>query len=257
MMGVVDDDLLDGIRAWLDKSGRVLELRAARTLGQAGAVVQSSFTYTDPNSGTRREGDVLARFAWTGQEDIPCSLTAVVEVKSGTKHPWVAFYDRSLTRRGDLDSWVYFAHGPFVGITEPLLDRWYGEEPFDVRQVATHTVAAHVADTGKNHANDAVRQVLSACEAVKQRYIQRQGTDRVGLVVLPVIVTNAPLVRCSLDAKDEVHIEQIDSFQVWGSGPASEPRRVYVVSEECLPHFAASLRRLARAANYRMTDRHP
>ena len=253
----MDDDLLNGVRMWLDKSGRALELRTARTLGQAGAVVQSSFTYTDSTSGTRREGDVLAQFRWTGQEDIPCSLTAVVEVKSGTKHPWVAFYDRSLTRRGDLDSWVYFAHGPFNGITEPLLDLWYGEEPFDVQQVATHTVAAHVADSGKNYANDAVRQVLSACEAVKQRYIHRQATDRVGLVVLPVIVTNTPLVRCSLNAKDELQIEQIDSFHVWGSGPADDPRRVYVLSEERLPQFASSLQQLARAANYKMTDRHP
>lgn len=42
----MDDGLLDGVRTWLDRSGRLLELRTARALVQAGAAVQSSFTYS-------------------------------------------------------------------------------------------------------------------------------------------------------------------------------------------------------------------
>lgn len=243
------EDMLDGVRGWLDTSGRFLELRVARTLHRAGAQVQPTFSYIDAISGAQRESDVLAQFQWTGLEAVPCSLTAVVEAKSGNKHPWVAFYDKSQTRLGDLNTWFYFAHGPFVGITEPLVGLWVGTEPLDIVHVATHTAAAHTKDSSFNPANDAVRQVLAAAGAVRQRYLGRQSLDRVGLVVMPVIVTVAPLVKCVLDADGQVKLEEVDSFHVWGYAAGGERRRVYVLSEARLPYFAAAMEALARAAD--------
>jgi len=243
------EEMLAGVRAWLDTSGRFLELRVARTLRRGGARVQPSFSYIDAISGAQREGDVLAHFHWTGLQAVPCSLTAVVEAKSGDKYPWVAFYDKSQTRLGDLETWFYFAHGPFVGITEPLFELWVGMEPLDITQVATHTVAAHTKQTSLNPANDAVRQVLSAAVSVRQRYLERQSHDRVGLVLMPLIVTAAPLVKCMLDSDGQVKLEEVDCFHVWGSTAGGERRRVYVLSESGLPQFAAALKSLARAAD--------
>ncbi|GAB3995576.1 hypothetical protein GCM10028771_24190 [Nocardioides marmoraquaticus] len=100
-------------------------------------------------------------------------------------------------------------------------------------------------------------QVLSACEAVKQQSFERRVTDRVGLVIMPIVVTSAPLVRCWLDENGALQLAKIESFQVWGSGADDEPRRTYVVSEARLPEFAQGLRRLAREANHRLVDRVP
>lgn len=240
------DDMLTGVRRWLDTSGRALELRVARVLKAQGAAVQPSMTYTDDVSRLQRELDVLARFGWTGQERTPCSITVAVECKSSTKSPWVAFYDRAATRLGDLENWFSFHHGPFTGITAPLAELWIGRPPLDEVFVATHTVGAHAKD---NPADNAVRQVLAAADALKTDYIDTQVADRRGLLVLPLIVTDAPLIACRLDKSGEVALERVTHFHVWGYASDGRKTRVYVLNEARLPAFAAGLRELATAAD--------
>lgn len=104
--------------------------------------------------------------------DTPASVEVVVECKSGRDHPWVVFYDKAIAKGSELGDWVYFAHGPFVGITEPLEESWIGQPPFDAVRTASHLVAAHVKDS-HNPASDAVRQVLSAAEGRRNWYLER------------------------------------------------------------------------------------
>lgn len=241
--------MLDGVRTWLEASGRGLELRTARAFRKHGAKpVAQSFLYVDPETQKQREGDVLANYGWSGMEDVPCTLTAVVECKSGRDKPWVAFYDRSFSRGAELANWVAFAHGPFTGITQPLTDLWVGEPPFDENRVATHVAAAHT-DESKNPANDAVRQVMSAARAQRAEYIRTQNTAKRGLVVVPVVVTAAPLVECALDSDGEVQLKSIASFVLAGGWEGGQARRVFVLNEDAVPGFSLSLRRLADRAH--------
>lgn len=242
--------MLSGVRRWLDTSGRALELRVARTFRREGAKpVSQTFRYLDPTTGVLREGDVLAEFGWKGRQEVPCSITAVVECKSSKQAPWVAFYDRQMARATQLEDWVYFMHGPFQGITQPLPRIWVGHAPFDTQQVATHIVAAHAGDKSLDQASDAVRQVLSAAESERERYVTRQGRDpKRGLVVLPVIVTAAPLVKCRLDNDGEVELEQVESLVVTGHSNNGQVKRTYVLNESQVCTFAHSLKVLAKAA---------
>lgn len=243
------DKMLDGVRTWLEASGRGLELRTARAFRRNGAKrVAQSFLYIDPETQKQREGDVLAHYGWSGMQNVPCSLTAVVECKSGRDKPWVAFYDRSIARGSELEDWVAFMHGPFTGITQPLPDLWVGEPPFDERRVATHVAAAHT-DESKNPANDAVRQVVSAARAQRAEYIQTQNTAKRGLVVVPVVVTAAPLVKCELDSDGEVQLESTASFVMSGGWEGGQARRVFVLNEDAVPIFSQGLRRLADRAH--------
>ena len=241
--------MLDGVRTWLEASGRGLELRTARAFRKHGAKpVAQSFLYADPETQKQREGDVLAHYGWTGMQNVPCALTAVVECKSGRDKPWVAFYDRSIAGGTELEDWVAFAHGPFTGITQPLAGLWVGEPPFDQQRVATHVAAAHT-DESKNPANDAVRQVMSAARAQRAEYVRTHHTAKRGLAVVPVVVTAAPLVRCELDSNGEVQLEPIASFVVSGGWEGGQARRVFVLNESAVPEFSASFRRLADRAH--------
>lgn len=245
----MSEKYLDGVRQWLEKSGHAFELRTARAFRESGAEpVTLSYSYNDPNSGALREGDVLAQFPWTAMNNTPASVEVVVECKSGRDHPWVAFYDKAFPVNAELEDWVYRAHGPFVGVTQPLEKDWTGRPPFDAPRVASHLVAAHTKDS-RNPASDAVRQVLSAAEGRWQRYIRRQNQDRRGCVILPVVVTAGRLVDCELDPDGQVRLQEVSSAVVTGLRSGEKSARVFVVSESAVPEFARSILELTTQAN--------
>lgn len=243
------DDFLDGVRQWLEKSGYAFELRVARAFREGGArPVDMSFSYTDASSGTLREGDVLAQFGWTALNDTPADVEVVVECKSGREYPWVAFYDKVIARGSALEDWVYQAHGPFVGVTEPLAESWIGYPPFDATRIASHLVAAHTKDS-RNPASDAVRQVLSAADGRWKRYLERQGQDRRGCVIVPVVVTGGRLVECQLDTDGKVRLKEVASAVVAGPRRGDKPARVFVVTESAVRQFAQAILELTTRAH--------
>lgn len=245
----MNDELEARLRSWLETSGRSLELRVARALQSAGAAVQPSFNYLDAASGQLRESDVLARFGWVGAEKVPCNLAVVVECKSSAQYPWLAFYnDRSHQQPSDLNSWFTFAHGPFTTITEPLYDLWKSQPPLDTNQVATHLTAAFTKPEGRDTVHDALRQVLSAATALREDYIVHQASRREGLVIMPVVVTEAPLVRCSLNDNGQIDLADANLVQVWAYTTDGSRHRVYVLSEAALSKFAIAVAALTKLA---------
>lgn len=247
----MSEDFIEGVRKWLDKSGHAFELRTARAFREAGASpVEVSFGYADATSGLLREGDVLAQFRWTSLNSTPASVEVVIECKSGRDHPWVVFYDQDFGDAGDLEEWVYRAHGPFVGVTAPLTEAWNGQPPFDVERVGSHLVAAHTKDS-INPASDAVRQVLSAAEGRWQRYVRRQNTDRRGCVILPVLVTAGRIVACQLDDDGEVRLEEVSSAVVVGARRDERPAKVYVLTDRAVSQFAQSIVELTARVDQR------
>ena len=247
--GRMGGDFLEGVGQWLERSGHAFELRTARAFRKGGAKpVTLSFTYTDGNTGALREGDVLAEYSWTAMNNTPASIEVVAECKSGRDHPWVAFYDRAAPGGTALSDWVYQAHGPFVGVTEPLADAWIGAPPFDDLQAASHLVAAHTKDS-HNPAGDAVRQVLSAAEGRWQRYISRQSREPRGCVIIPVVITAGRLVSCRLGPDGEMRLEEVSSAVVLGARLGEKPARVHVVTEGAVTGFARSILGLATRAD--------
>ena len=242
------DGFIDGVRQWLEKSGHAFELRVARAFREGGATgVDMSFSYTDASSGALREGDVLAQFGWTALNDTPASVEVVVECKSGRDYPWVAFYDKVIARGSALEDWVYQAHGPFVGVTEPLAEAWIGYPPFDATRIASHLVAAHSKDS-RNPASDAVRQVLSAAHGRWERYLERQGQDRRGCVIVPVVATGGRLVECRLGTDGKMQLEEIASAVVAGPRRGERPARIFVLTESAVTQFAHSIMQLTTRA---------
>lgn len=247
-------DLKHSILDWLETSGRTLELRTGRAFRTAKAgPVRMSFEYTDTKTGTVREGDVLAEFRWTGPENLPCSITAVVECKSSRKKPWVAFYERQLSFPTSLSKVVAYAHAPFQGGLEGLDSVYLDVDIFNERDMASSIASAFGKDPNSNDssepnsASDAVRQVLSATSAMRKKYVESFHTDKRGLVLVPMVVTAAPLFKCRLDAAGEVELEEVEQLVVeapWEGDTA----RVIVLHETELPVIAAQLRAITNLA---------
>ncbi|MEP9384599.1 hypothetical protein [Nocardioides sp. KR10-350] len=241
------DGLLDGVHKWIESSGRALELRVARTFRHEGAsAVVTSFTYADPVTGLDREGDVLARYQWEGTHR-RAELACIVECKSSTDHPWVGFFDRRAERNLVIDSWVAYAFSGLSNFPKRLAALWISEPPFNDYRVATHIAAAHAKDS-RNPANDAVRQVMSAVLARKKEHVKQHHSDPTGLVLVPLIVTAAPLVSCELGRDGEIHLEEVKSLGVWG-WMEGRAKRVYVVNESEVEGFARGLHYLADTAS--------
>lgn len=230
----------DRMLSWLEQSGRALETRVSRSFRRSGAnsVVQSSL-YRDPLTEQAREIDVTASFEWTAPRNTSCSVTAVIECKSGRKQPWIAMQDaRSIGRVTKLENWVFAAFFPDTRIEAEVNEAWLGLPPFDDPSVASHVLTAFRDDV--NPAGDAVRQVLSASEALRTQHLQ--SSQRVGLVVLPIVVTAAPLWSCVMSDQGDLTLTEVDQFVVWGYSPLTHTRRrVYVRSEGAATELAMAL----------------
>jgi hypothetical protein len=122
------------------------------------------------------------------------------------------------------------------------------DTPFDAPRIASHLVATHSKDS-RNPASDAVRQVLSAAEGRRQRYVERQGQDRRGCVIVPVVVTGGRLVACQLDAEGNVGLEEVPSAVVAGPRRGEKPARVFVLNEDAIAGFSQSIGELALKAH--------
>jgi hypothetical protein len=93
-----------------------------------------------------------------------------------------------------------------------------------------------------------VRQVLSAAQGRRQRYIERQGQDRRGCVIIPVVVTGGRLVECELDADGRVGLREVPSAVVAGPRSGEKPALVFVLTEQAVTDFAHSMLALAQRA---------
>lgn len=135
-----------------------------------------------------------------------------------------------------------------MGVIEPLAKAWIGYPPFDATRIASHLVAAHTKDS-RNPASDAVRQALSAADGRWKRYLERQGQDRRGCVIVPVVVTGGRLVECQLDADGVVRLEEVASAVVAGPRRGEKPARVFVVTESAVTQFTQAILGLTTRAH--------
>lgn len=244
----MNEGAVDAVRAWIEDSGRALELRTARAFQRAGADVLLSSPYLDSSAGEQkvREADVTADFGWTSY-DLPAHLRASVECKNSTKHPWVIFYgDDSESSFEDLEKWTVFAYGNDTRMTSGLASIWLGRAPFTESRTADLVVAAHAGTS--NPASDAVRQALSAAHHQQQLFLQNQGTARQAVLVVAVVITMAPLFACWLDGSGALVLQRVEQADVWGHAKDGSRRRVYIRNEATLQEFAEGLRERAFGA---------
>lgn len=245
------DNLQERLADWIESSGRALELRVARSFSARASVrlVIQSHTYEDTSSKTKREGDVLAIYR-TETDTHYLSLAVTVECKGGTQHPWVAFYDDRRfvpKRRSD---WFLVGEDPSTpdSVIDSLVDAWTSLPSLGVDRVATHAVSAlgkDPKDGAKNFVRDAMLQAYSFGRAKARavtRFVGDEPTKKHAGVVIPLVVTKAPLFKCQLGSDGEIDLQPTERFDLWVPAKSGR-RRVYVVSERQMGDMCHELER--------------
>ena len=229
-----DDSLGAHVDAWLEKDGAALELRTERALARAGYRTRHSTYYDDPGTGKAREIDVVAsRTGWTMLGGH--SLTLVVECKSSAEHPWVLFRSRQDPTQGFVDLMVTRGVDGLGDRARPV--RPSRTVAFDCPLLApfgtTTVYAAKAVGIKANVAHQALEQVLSAASAVanlaQADLSGRQESSFV--VVIPIVVTAAPLFVVSLGPDGAFHRERVSRalmLHQGGTSDSSPPNAVWL-----------------------------
>lgn len=214
--GMADDEtLLGDVRKYLERGGYVLEMEVARTIStewrQSG--VEQSYRYTDPVTGTEREGDIYARLFIGGRlAELAHDLELLIECKR-TESPWIAFV-------GNGDPWGAGFRAEGTPATGCDLCRYLasGFSPHtDARATAYAIVEKRNSDKrSRDHAYEAVQQAASALVATFPKTASFSGEHSPLEVAFghALVVTTSPLVTCRLDHTGALQLRSVTSVKV-------------------------------------------
>lgn len=203
------ENLSDYVKKFLNESGYPLEMRVARAFKRAGFHVEQARTYIDLDTGVLREMDVLARKRQATSASASVELRMVIECKHSEKSkPWLLFVGDTRFYR----SHEHFNSLDIIGESDLRLAE---ARAADDLPIISHVgnIAYRVGTAGpRDDAFSAVRQVNGAVVGIKDDLAGPSDLteDPVVVVVVPVIVTDAPLFECRLDEANEVTATPVD-----------------------------------------------
>jgi hypothetical protein len=230
--------MLSKVVAWLDEQGFTLEMRTAEAFRAAGFAVRQSSQYVDAESGKSREIDVLAidrDHLWGAIE-----IAFVIECKS-SKTPWVLLCSSdTLVNYNRLQAFAVLSEkalGALVKRIVGLVDRWPwfrkdGPGAYSVRQAFSHSDAPYTAAVSVAKASTSwVRAVV---QEGKVPYV----------FAFPVVVTDAPLIRCDLDPASGIRAVDVQEGEwlFFAKLPDQFATCVRVLTLDHLPHFVSEAR---------------
>lgn len=243
---------LDGVRTWLQRSGYPLEFRVAAAFREAGFAVYQGIHYQseDPDATGARDVDVLAVRQELVQQHLmtQCSVVFVIECKSSPA-PWILFRSRIEGGKWEATEALRMnavSELDVFGALELEQDPWALRIPasaaFRVAAVAGKASAGVRDGSGpdsgrdrgsqRDHAFDAVRQVVSAADGVL-----RENPKHLPTIAIPVIVVSARLYAVKFGGGTEEIIEVPWERMLWRGDRTATPRTVDVVSENGLPAY--------------------
>lgn len=206
-----DEELLDDVRAWLEKGGYILEMGVAKALRSMTPMVEQAFHYRDPLTQKDREGDVAATFFPEAivEGRTTHSLQVMVECKSSTA-PWIFFMGSAWTNGDWLPGWHMQPNCEVCEAMANGLDRVARSVPNAYAVTEKHTAAARNAE---DHAYQAVQQITSAALGTYGSADTWRGHDLnpqvVSALVEAIVVTTSPLITCRLNNSGELVLERV------------------------------------------------
>lgn len=200
--------MLEKVRKWLAAEGYTLEMETAAAFRNAGFDVVQSNHFVDQETGKDREADVIAIDA--DRYGI-VRAAVVIECKS-SKTPWVVLTagdnETGYNRLHAFGILSYEAQSAVIRRLAGNIDerlRWFKKGPrvgYSLRQ----------ALSGQDSAYGASIAVVKAAHSWTFTGFDSDAT-RIAFS-FPVIVTDAPIVRCSLDAGGRIELAEIDEGEI-------------------------------------------
>lgn len=196
--------LIDETQKWLESQGFPLEMRTAAAFRKAGFYAQQAVLYDDPETQKKREIDVEAGVpAYDGL----VRVYFIVECKT-TKKPWVLLCSEGT-------STTHARHDVFSAMTKlarkSLFDRRRDWDriaksiPWLYKESDLMGYAFRQAHSDRDTGYEAAMSVAKAC-AVRVNEDRPQGIA----FGFPVIVTNAPLIKCWLSDNGQLQLQEVN-----------------------------------------------
>lgn len=243
-------DIEKSILSWLAKNGFPLEMTVARKMAERKFRVTQSSYYTDFETQTAREIDLLARL-YAFHE--PPQLAAIAEVElfcaiecKSAGNPWVIF------RQGPSASWnTDFAVASHTG-RKLLWEVHNSGQSFEFQKLGER--AGYGVRETFSDGDRAFIALMSALKASESKVLEAETLEKkasgetdyqsvYGSIVIPVIVTTAPLFECTLGPADAPQLNRVSSGSVNLRYPrhrdgSGEGAVVYIVANDALDLFA-------------------
>ena len=244
------DDHIKGIRGWLEKQGYPLEMSVARSLFLSGLGIVQGSNYEDPDTNQAREIDILSRsYAYNVHALL---LQGIIECKYSSQ-PLVAFTYGGDLEKSPIDFWAPCNNAGRIVLNQLIQDKIANTIPaFAPRNTIAYSIKqANSKDEGqKNSIFEAVMSVvkasyfLSNLYETKAKYTpsqDKQSSQLVAFIGLPIIIVRAPLFICYLDHKHEIAVEPRASVLLEWTYPKVGTMMINIIQEREVVNLASDL----------------
>jgi hypothetical protein len=239
-MTEADSSARAAVLKWLASQGYPLEMASAEHFRRAGFSVAQSQYYSDPEKGVAREIDVVASIYEIGEiSDI--QLSVVAECKKSPDKPWVIFTSpHTINERGALYLRTTSEGGQAFLRAAGREASARALEVFRLPKRLGHGVT-QAFSSGKDVPFEAVMEAAKA--STHQVTAFKADWDRLdanALIVLPLVITEAPLYESYLDEAGEIVLEEVDRALLTWRHPGVGQRfmLVDVIRSSTVPAFA-------------------
>jgi hypothetical protein len=238
------------VREWLEKQGYSLEMRAASAFRGAGfdPVRQSSY-YTDTETNKSREMDVEAiSVSRIGFVDV----RFFVECKSSDK-PWVLLCSTDTLRN-------YSRLFAFCAMSKRSLDI-FADQHFDNPKFGRFpwfrkdgVIGAYsFRQAFSKDVDSAYAAAMNVMKACYDHVAENKRTLKAFYFAFPVIVVDTPLIRCTLDSRGELELEEVQEGEFLFFGH-EQGTCIRIVTIGHLPAFVSDAKRVADQLIEEMSD---
>jgi hypothetical protein len=241
-MNELSESLNVRVAKWLDSQGYPLEMRVARMFRSSGFRVVQSDYFSDPETGTSREIDVVATTDLAHQEYL-VRLSFVVECKASRDKPWVAF--ASSTSGLAAPARVAQRAGNVFGTK--LLRHFANDE--EIQSCALFTLngrpvhgVTQAFTSGQDTAYSAIHGAAKAAAA----FASRKYSAKIAIfqIIIPLIVIDGRLFEYSMSNSDEFDVTEVaESTLLWRNPIVEEPHTIIdLVTLQALAGYVARAR---------------
>lgn len=210
---------------WLSSQGYPLEMLVTQAFGAAGFQVVQSEYYSDPETKTSREIDVVASIDADADTHF-VRVSFVIECKTSREKPWVVF--TSTGRELHPNALVAQRSANLPG--RRLLTSRAGDTSlhanalFNLHGSAAHGVTQAFA-SGSDAAYVAVHSAAKASVALALN--PSRPKKPLFQVLFPVVVLDAPLFECALNERNEMSVKSAtEGTFVWRNPIADVPHTI-------------------------------
>jgi hypothetical protein len=233
----------DAVKAWLERSGFPLEMEAAVAFRQAGFEVRQSATFSDSQTDKAREIDVLA--SWPDFLGI-IDVSFVLECKASSK-PWVVLTsDNAFEGLSRISAFAITSRAAKSALAKRFRKKLGALEKY-IKIPSRGGYALHQAfGPESNPAYAAAVSVLKACKSI----VTNDENSPVHSFAFPLVIVDAPLFECSLDAKSrELQIVEVGAsvFRFTAHVPERAGCCIRVITKKELEKSAEWAKTLAEA----------